>query len=92
MKLFRGRFGGVKLALLGIVGTAVVAYAGYRIFFGRPGEAAVALIPADASCVLTLDTHPSEAQLGAFTKLATALYDETSDWTALTAALVSRAT
>ncbi|HVT12108.1 MAG TPA: DUF3352 domain-containing protein [Fimbriimonadaceae bacterium] len=79
MKLFRGRFGGVKVALLGLVGASVLGYAGYKIFFNRAGEAAVAMIPADATCVLTLDTHPSESQVVAFKKLSDALKREGLD-------------
>jgi hypothetical protein len=73
MKLQRVRFGGIKIALLGLVGAAALGYAGYRIFFARTGEAAVALIPADAQFVMTVDTHPSEGQLAAFNKLSSAL-------------------
>jgi hypothetical protein len=66
-------FGGIKLALLGLVGAGVVGYAGYRVFFNRPGEAATALIPSDASFVLTLDTNPSQSQLPTFLKITNAL-------------------
>jgi hypothetical protein len=79
MNLQRRLYGGVKLALLGAVATATLGYVGYRVFFARTGEAAVGLIPADAQCVVTLDTHPSENQLQAFTKLATALQREGLD-------------
>ncbi|HWA82360.1 MAG TPA: DUF3352 domain-containing protein [Fimbriimonadaceae bacterium] len=79
MKLFRGRFGGVKIALLSLVGAAVLGFAGYKFFFNRTGEAAVALIPSDASCVVTLDTHPSEGQVAAFKKLSDALKREGLD-------------
>lgn len=79
MRLLRGRFGGVKLALLSLIGATVLGYAGYRIFFNRTGEAAVALIPSDANCVLTLDTHPSESQVAAFRKLSDALKREGLD-------------
>src|SRR5579862_4205121 len=79
MKSFKGRIGGVKVGLLCGLAAAAVAYAGYRVFFNRGGEAAVALIPADATCVITLDTHPSENQVGAFAKLAGALKREGLD-------------
>lgn len=79
MKLFRGRFGGVKIALLGFVAAGVLGYTGYRLIFTRSGEAAIVLIPADASCVVTLDTHPSEGQLAAFSKLSKALQREGVD-------------
>lgn len=74
-----GKFGGVKLALLGVVGAAAIGYAGYRMFFARTGEAAIGLIPADATCIVTLDAHPSEGQIGAFTKLSNALKREGLD-------------
>ena len=76
---FLKRFGGVKVALIGIVAAAVVGYAGYRLIFARTGEAAAALIPADASVVVTLDTHPSQSQLAAFTTLSNALKREGLD-------------
>lgn len=79
MNLRSVRFGGVKIALLSVVGAAALGYAGYRVFFQRPGEAAVALIPADAQLVVTLDSHPSEAQVGAFLKLSNALKREKVD-------------
>ncbi len=79
MKLFGGRFGGVKIAVLSVFGAGVIGFAGYKIFFGRTGEAAVALIPADATCVVTLDTHPSTSQVNAFRTLSDALKREGLD-------------
>ncbi len=53
-------------ALLVTIGTmtvlAVAAFAVFKLVFNRPGEAAIALIPADADVVITLDTNPSERQ------------------------------
>jgi hypothetical protein len=79
MNLRKARLGGVKLTVIGVVATGLIAYAGYRVFFGRTGEAAIALIPADATCVVTLDAHPSEAQIPAFKKLSDALKREGLD-------------
>lgn len=73
------RFGGVKIALLSAIGAAAVGFTGYKIFFNRAGEAAVALIPSDASFVLTLDTNPSTNQLPTFTKISNALKAEGFD-------------
>lgn len=78
MKPFK-RLGGIKFAVIGALAAAVLAYAGYRVFFSRTGEAAVAYIPADADFVVTLDSHPSESQIGAFRKLADALHREGLD-------------
>lgn len=78
MKPFK-RLGGIKFAVIGALAAAVLAYAGYRVFFARTGEAAVAYIPADANFVVTLDSHPSDSQIGAFRKLADALHREGLD-------------
>jgi hypothetical protein len=59
------------LALLSVLG-----FTAYKYFFDRPGEAAIALIPADADLVVTLDTNPSTQQLATFHKIATALKQE----------------
>jgi hypothetical protein len=45
----------------------------YRFFFHRPGESAIHLIPADAFLVVTLDTHPSPAQVPIFERIHKAL-------------------
>lgn len=73
------RFGGVKLALLSAIGVAAVGYGGYKVFFNRTGEAAVALIPSDATFVVTLDTNPSTQQLPTFQKIVKALNEEGFD-------------
>ncbi len=77
---FLQRFGGVKIAVL-ILAVAGVGggYATYRYLFKRTGEAAIAMIPSDASLVITIDTHPSEAQITAFQKLGDALKREGID-------------
>jgi hypothetical protein len=55
---------------------AVLAVAAFKYLMGRPGEAAIQLIPADADIISTLDTNPSEQQIGAFSRILTALNRE----------------
>lgn len=52
--------------LLVIAAIGGVGYCAYKLLFKRPGEAAIAWIPADADFVMTLDTNPSERQLDTF--------------------------
>jgi len=82
MNNFPGRrFGGVKAVFLLLVAAAlgVAGYAGYRIFFNRPGESAIALIPADAGVVMTLDTNPSPNQVHAYQTISESLKREGVD-------------
>ena len=58
-----------KVVLLASAFTIVGGYAAYKIIFQRTGEAATALIPADASMVVTFDTSPSERQVLTFKKI-----------------------
>lgn len=60
-----------SLAILSVLGFTV-----YKIFFDRPGEAAISLIPSDADIVMTLDTNPSSRQIATFQKIADALKRE----------------
>ncbi|MFY9234329.1 MAG: DUF3352 domain-containing protein [Fimbriimonadaceae bacterium] len=65
------------LVLLGSAAVlSVLGFTVYKIFFDRPGEAAIALIPSDADMVLTLDTNPSTRQVATFQKIAQALDKE----------------
>jgi hypothetical protein len=66
---------GLSVALIVIVAAII----GYRHFFNRPGEKAVALIPADALLVATLDTNPSPTQLMTFQQIEKALKREGID-------------
>lgn len=63
------------ITVVGVAAFAVLAVAAYRFFSNRPGEAAITLIPDDASVVVTLDTNPSEQQVLAFKKINDALKD-----------------
>lgn len=38
----------------------------YKYIFNRPGESAIALLPADSSIIVTLDTNPSDRQITVF--------------------------
>ena len=67
----RGR--ALRFALVAVATLAVLGFAAYRFLANRPGEAATALIPADADVVITLDTNPSQRQLAAFLKITAAL-------------------
>ncbi len=58
------------LALLVVVLGGTLAW---KYLFGRPGETAIQLIPADAALVVTLDTTPSPAQAPLFLRLKRAL-------------------
>ncbi len=51
---------------LTLASSSVIAY---RHLFHRPGESAVALIPADALMVATLDTNPAPSQVLLFNRL-----------------------
>src|SRR5689334_20708697 len=64
------------LVLLIIVAGGVLAY---RHFFNRAGEAAIQLIPQDASLVVTLDTNPSPDQVSAFNRIKDAIKTEKLD-------------
>jgi hypothetical protein len=57
------------LVLLTLAGGCVLAY---RHFFQRQGEAAVSLIPADATAVVTLDLKPSPQQVPTFERIQSA--------------------
>src|SRR5687767_3009338 len=68
----RRRLPFLRVMLLGVALLAVVGFA-YNVLFGRRGEAAIAMIPADASFVLTVDLVPSQDQLAAFKKISDAM-------------------
>ncbi len=72
------KFGGVKIAVLavGVSVLGVGGFAAYKYMFARPGENAVALLPADADVVITLDTNPGPAQVKAFKAIGDALNRE----------------
>ena len=74
----RGRFGVLRVMLLAVALLAVVGFA-YTVLFRRTGEAAIAIIPSDASMVVTVDLVPSEGQVAAFKKIADALKREGLD-------------
>lgn len=59
------------MAMLSVLGFTV-----YKIFFDRPGEAAITLIPADADIVITLDTNPSARQVATFARIARELEEQ----------------
>ena len=61
------------IGVVALAAVTVLAYAAYRFFTNRPGEAAVQYIPADAAMVLTFDGTPSERQVVAFAKIAEAM-------------------
>ncbi|MEZ0327615.1 MAG: DUF3352 domain-containing protein [Fimbriimonas sp.] len=67
-----------RVMLLGVALLAVVGFA-YNVFFGRRGEAAIAMIPADATLVVTVDLVPSQAQIPAFKRIADAMKREGLD-------------
>lgn len=72
------KFGGVNVVAL-VVGVSVLGvggFAAYKYMFQRPGENAVALLPADADVVITLDTNPGPAQVKAFKAIGDALNRE----------------
>jgi hypothetical protein len=65
---------GVALVCFALL--AIIAYAAYRYFSNRAGEAATLYIPADAMMVGTFDGTPSERQVIAFAKIEEALKSE----------------
>lgn len=76
-RISRKRLGAGKVAVLGsVVALGALAFGAYKLFFQRPGEAAIQLIPADAQFVVTLDTNPSEMQVATFDRIYAALKRE----------------
>lgn len=64
-------------AVVMVVVLAVAAFAAWRILGKRPGEAAIAYIPADAGIVVTFDTAPgSVSQAALFERVAGTLEKE----------------
>lgn len=64
----------VALALLlPVVAGGVLAF---NLFFNRPGESAIRLIPESAMMVVTLDTTPSAEQVPTFTRILNAVKRE----------------
>jgi hypothetical protein len=73
----RRNLGAVGWWLLGT--TAILAggaAVGYKVFFGRAGEAAISYLPADAQVVLTVDLTPSPQQATTFEQIRQALKQE----------------
>jgi hypothetical protein len=74
------RAGSAKTAGIAIVALLIVGGAfAYRYMFGRPGEAAIQLIPNDATFVMTLDSHPSPLQAPLFQRIGDAIRREKLD-------------
>ncbi|MCB8933729.1 MAG: DUF3352 domain-containing protein, partial [Chthonomonadaceae bacterium] len=65
-----------RIALVAVAALAVLGFAAYQFLLNRPGEAAIAFLPADADVVVTLDTNPSQRQLSVFMKITAALERE----------------
>jgi hypothetical protein len=72
-----GFYGGSRLpALLALLVLGSGCVLAYRHFLQRQGEAAVNLIPADATFVVTLDLKPSPEQVPTFQRIQAALQRE----------------
>jgi hypothetical protein len=67
LRLARGL---AAMALISLIAGGTLAW---RYYFGRAGETAIQLIPADAALVVTLDTTPSAAQTPLFLRIKNAL-------------------
>lgn len=61
----------ISLAAFALVGGGGVF--AYKYIFNRPGESAIALLPADCGVIITLDTNPSERQVTVFRKIGDTL-------------------
>lgn len=70
----RGAVAWWALGALGVVGAG--AAVGYKVLFNRPGEQAIAYLPADSQAVLTVDLRPSTQQATTFEEIRKALAEE----------------